>query len=141
MATEVKQFDRPAEVLYWTLTQGQRHKLIERLGLLDDLDRMIYPDDINRSQAWLQRARERGSFEQLILTAEATHRSELRHLQDAIKLNGVNGTLTRDDELLAYVERHYQWLSYGSVIAAADRRQRAFDRANERHPLPLSGTG
>jgi hypothetical protein len=139
MALQVKSLDTPAEVLYWTLTQGQRHDLAQRLDLLDDQDRVIYPSDIRRSQAWLQRARERGSVCQAILMAEAMHRSELRHLEDAIRLNGVNGTVTVAEELEAFIEHYRRLIGYADLIAAEDRRERAYDAANARHPLPLSG--
>jgi hypothetical protein len=138
--------DLPAEVLYWTLTQGQRQRLAEQLGLLDAKDRR-QADDLARSQAWLKRARLRGSFDKVILLADQLHRADLRQIEDTVRRFGYRrdsykADYSREDALMSELEeyrsRHYSWLQYGRSIVAEDRRARAFDQANQRWPQPLA---
>jgi hypothetical protein len=143
MATKTqKSVDMPAEVLYWTLTQGQRHRIAEQLGVVGDEK----GDDLQRSQAWLSRARARGSFGKVILAADKMHRCDLRQIEDAINRFGYRRdphepsyerNVVLMSELEEYRQRHYQLLTYARNIVAEDRRERAFRQANGRHPLPL----
>ena len=121
MPAKSKTLDRPAEVLYWTLTPGQRHRIATQLGVVGDKDQTGYPGECERAQKWLQRARARGSFGDVIKLAERMHRSDLRHIEETIRrfgyrrLNNGNSYPREDalmDELEEYRQRHYQWLSY-----------------------------
>ena len=120
MPNKAKSLDKPVEVLYWVLTPGQRHTIAQRLELTADTDRGN--SEIERSRGWLNRARARGSFGEVIKIADMMHRSDLRQIEDTINRFGYrrsnNGYHQREDALMAelqeYRNRHYQWLAYGA---------------------------
>jgi hypothetical protein len=105
--------DNPAEVLYWVLSQGQRHHIAHQLGVCKAQDQARFSTDCQRAQIWLRRLRRRGSLDHAMRLAERLHRHNLRRLEDAIRLADIRHGWR--EELEAWRTQHYHLLELASV--------------------------
>jgi len=104
--------DNAQEVLYWTLPLAQRHTIAHKFGVCHAADRDDYPDECQRSAAWLRRLQRGGSFADAMKLAARYHWFTLRHLEEALVERRARAMR---DQLEHYRDQQYRLLAYAAV--------------------------